>query len=383
MQPLGSLDSTAKAAVRELLLAGRLSRAELARRLELSPSSLTKTARLLIDSGFVLQEEAQGADVRGRPGVPLVLNADEHQFAGVKVTADAVYGVRADALGAVLHVGKRVLTKTTVDAVVHEIVDLLKEMQGSRPLQAMGVGLAGTMLRFDDTVRRNAYLGWDDVPLASILEHETGIPVVLSGDVRALTAGVQWAGPGRGHRDFAVLTIGVGIGAGVVVDGQVLAGDSGNAGLVSHTRITDSGPLCPLGHRGCASSFLTTHAITTAVGTPAGRTDLSLPDVCALAANGDAVAGRVLRDGGTALGVLISDVVNLLGSPVVIVAGDGLGILDHARTAMDRAIDDHLDPGATRPRIEIFRSDFDEWARGAAVVARQWLLSDTPSPHPN
>ena len=144
--------------------------------------------------------------------------------------------------------------------------------------------------------------------------------------------------------------------------------------MIGHTRVTGSGPLCPQGHRGCASSFLPTDAITRAIGVPLGRTDLDLSTACALAADGNAVARRVFDDAGYALGVLIADVVNMLGVPAVILAGDGLEMVEHARDAMDRALSDHLDPWATPPRIEVFSSDFDEWARGAAVVACQWLL---------
>ncbi|WP_165367756.1 ROK family protein, partial [Phytoactinopolyspora endophytica] len=132
------------------------------------------------------------------------------------------------------------------------------------------------------------------------------------------------------------------------------------------------------GHRGCATSFLATEAITNGIGIPRGTPDLDLTEACRLAQDGDVVALRVFADAGRALGLLIANVVNLVGVPVVILAGDGLDMHDHARPAMDEALADHLDPWATPPRIEIFHSDFDEWARGAAVVACQWLLVDPP-----
>jgi predicted NBD/HSP70 family sugar kinase len=379
---LGSLGPSARAVVRELLVSGPLPRAELARRLHLSPASLTKTTRPLLDSGTIQQVDAPHADSRGRPGTPLALNADRHQFVGLKVTSDELFAVRADALGRVRQTGHRTITSKDVEVVVDLIIDLVNELRAHHPVHAVGVGLAGLMHRFDDTVRNNGYLGWNDVPLASMLHSKTGVPAVVSGDVRALTAGVQWSGPGRGLPHFAVVTVGVGIGLGTVLDGQVFAGAAGNAGLVGHLRISDSGPLCPLGHRGCAASFLTTAAITHGIGVPLGLPDLTLTDACSLAAEGNDLARRVFDDAGHALGILIAEVVNLFGVPMVVLAGDGLAMLEHAAPAMNRALTEHLNRWATPPKVEVFSSDFDEWARGAAVVACQWLLVAPPRDSP-
>ncbi|MCK9794130.1 ROK family transcriptional regulator [Isoptericola sp. 4D.3] len=379
---LGSLGPSARAVVRALLLAGPLSRAELARRLERSPASITKITQPLVSAGLVTEDAAPSAESRGRPGAPLVLHASRHLFVGVKVTADEVYAVRTDASGRVEATGHRALRDAEQSTVIEQIIHLVKELGRDRTIQALGIGLAGQMSRFDDTVRSNDYLGWDQVPLARLLEDATGIPTVLSGDARALTAGVQWSGPGRGMSDFAVLTVGVGVGLGIVLDDRVVAGPTGKVGMLGHTRVSDSGPLCTYGHRGCASAFLTTWAITRGIGVPLGRTDVDLAAAFELAEAGDAVALRVFRDAGRALGVLIAQLVNLLGLPAVILAGDGLGMLAHTREGMEAAIAEHLDPHATAPSVVPFTSGFDEWARGAAVVACQWMLVDPPGATP-
>ncbi|MEL7977992.1 ROK family transcriptional regulator [Isoptericola sp. F-RaC21] len=375
---LGSLGPSARAVVRALLLAGPLSRAELARRLERSPASITKITQPLLATGLITEDAAPLGESRGRPGAPLVLDAARHRFIGVKVTSDEVYAVRTDAAGLVEATGHRALADVEQDTVVAQILDLVNELGRSVDIQAIGVGVAGQMSRFDDTVRGNVYLGWDDVPLGPILEEATGIPTVLSGDARALTAGVQWAGAGRGTSDFAVVTVGVGVGLGIVLGDTVLAGPTGRAGMLGHHRVSDSGPSCPRGHRGCASAFLTTAAITHGIGVPLGRSDVDLPTALALADAGDAVALRVFADAGHALGVLVAQLVNILGLPAVILAGDGLDMLAHARPAMEAAISEHLDPHATPPSVTPFSSGFDEWARGAAVVACQWMLVDPP-----
>ncbi|WP_165367757.1 ROK family protein, partial [Phytoactinopolyspora endophytica] len=239
---LGTLSLSARAVIRELLVSGPLPRAELARRMGLSPASLTKTTRPLLISGVVREVKGRGTETRGRPGTPLELDAGRHQFIGFKVTGDELFGVRSDALGRVQEAAYCPLTSSGVDEVAQLIIDLVNKLRGTHTIQAIGIGLAGMMRRFDRTVRHNIFLNWNDVPLAQMVEQETAIPTVLSGDARALTAGVQWSGPGRGLSDFAVVTVGVGIGLGVVVDGTVLTGPYGNAAMVGHTRISDSGP---------------------------------------------------------------------------------------------------------------------------------------------
>lgn len=369
--------------MRELLLGGPLPRAEIARRLDLSPASLTKVSRELIHAGLLRDHcdpgaPRTGADAPGRPGTPVMVTSERLLFIGLKVTGDEVFAVRADAVGRVQDAARRELPDPGVASVETAVVDLVKELARDEPVQAVGIGLAGAMSRFDDRVRRNIYLGWDDVPLAASIEEAAGIPTVVSGDVRALTAGVQWWGPARDWQDFAVMTVGVGVGIGVVLGGEVVAGPRGTAGSVAHSRVDDSGPLCGEGHRGCAAAFLDAAAITHAVGLPHGRADLTLDDVCALAREHDPVARRVLADAGRALGALMADVVNLLDLPGVVLAGDGLEILEHARPAMERTLADRLDRGVGTPDIRVFASGFDEWARGAATVACQWQLLATP-----
>ena len=371
---LATLGPAARGVVRALLLGGPLSRAELARRLGLSPASLTKTTRPLLVSGLISQGIALASEQRGRPGAPLVLDASRHVFLGVKITAEEIFGVRADARGRVQASQSVRIASKEIEEVVTEIVSLVNELARGQRIEALGIGLAGEQTRFDDTVRRNSYLGWDQVPLARLVEEATGIPTVLSGDARALTAGVQWSGPGQGMSELAVLTVGVGVGLGIVLENKVLSGPSGLVGMIGHHRVSDSGPLCDHGHRGCASSFLTTAAITGAIGVPHGRTDVDLAQGCALAAAGDPVALRVFADAGRALGVIIAQLVNTLGLPAVILAGDGLDLLTYAEASMHEMLAEHLDPNARSPQVLVFTSGFDEWARGAAVVACQWLL---------
>lgn len=378
LESVGALSATARATLRELLVRGPLHRAELSRLLGLSAASLTKATQELLEYGYIAESSAVRGITRGRPGAPLSLAPGRIQFIGAKVTADAVFAVRVDALGTVLDSRHHNLEATEVDTVRAVIVQLVNEMAHDNPVQAVGIGTAGQMSRFDDHVRQNEYLGWDLVPLAAMVESECDVPTIISADVRALTAGVQWWGPGRAWHDFAVVTIGVGVGLCAVVEGRALAGPHGGASLVEHLRIGDSGGLCELGHRGCVSAFLTTAAITHAVTAVHGE-PVTLAGVCALADGGDPVAQRVLADAGRALGAVIANAANLFDLQGVVVTGDGLPIMAHAMATMTAELTERLDRKAHLPQLELLDSDFDEWARGAALVACQWLLLEPPA----
>lgn len=357
---------------------GPLPRAELARRLRLSPAALTRVTRELLDTAAIRPSASAPSGTGGRPGTPLEVALEEHEMVGLKVTGDEVYGVRTDALGQVRTSAKRRLESTDVTAVTATIVELVKEVADDAPVEGVGIGLAGAMARFDDRVRQSLYLGWDDVPLAAEVERACGVPTVISNDVRALTAGVHWSGPARGQDDFAVVTTGVGVGLGLVMEGRNIAGTGGKAGMIGHQRLGESGPLCSEGHRGCVEAYLTTAAITGAVAVAHSDPSMTLDRVCMLADAGDAAARRALGDAASALGVVIAGLVNTLDLPTVILAGDGLPAVMRAQPQLESSLTGHLDRNATLPDVKFLVSDFDEWARGAAVVACQWLLLEPP-----
>src|SRR5699024_12116741 len=102
---------------------------------------------------------------------PVTFEAYDVQYADIILTADAVYAIRTDAQGHIQQSLTYPLQATEVDAVTDLLVQCINELAESSYLQAVGVGLAGDQRLFDDTVRKNAFLGWDNVPLAALL-HE-------------------------------------------------------------------------------------------------------------------------------------------------------------------------------------------------------------------
>nr|WP_284289276.1 ROK family protein [Angustibacter aerolatus] len=195
----------------------------------LTPGAVTKALSPLIASGHVRELAPQAPAGRGRPRVPLALVADREHVLGVKVTHEEVVGVRTDLRAQVLDVVTEPLAEPSVAAVVDAVTRIARAL-GGPGVHRLGVAVSGDVDSAHGTVRYSPFLRWRDVPLGRLLAEATGLSVVLEHDVRALAHEERLLGAGRGLRDFAVVTIGTGIGCALVVDGSPVPGAFGVAG---------------------------------------------------------------------------------------------------------------------------------------------------------
>lgn len=140
------------------------------------------------------------------------------------------------------------------DSVISDLLSSVRLLQGhlgSRPLQAVGIAIAGQVEAATGNVLFAPNLYWRNVPIASRLKEELHLPVVVANDVRAATWGEMCFGAGRGVQDLICLFVGTGIGGGVVSKGALLAGHNNSAGEVGHMVINCGGAVCTCGNRGC------------------------------------------------------------------------------------------------------------------------------------
>ncbi|MCX4911292.1 ROK family transcriptional regulator [Streptomyces sp. NBC_00878] len=360
----------------EVLTHGPLSRTDIARRLDLSAGSLTRLTKPLIESGLLV-EVAEGAalpEVRqGRPSQPLDIVAESRTFAGFKITQDMVYGVVTTLKSDI--VARCDLPLTSHDPV--DVVDVLRELTEKFVLEfpglaGIGIGLGG---RSSDrsVVDESAFLGWRDVPLARLVEERTGLPVVVDNDVSALVEAERWFGAGRGLERFAVLTIGAGVGYGLVSGGKRVGTPEDGLGVGRAWIVNPHGPLTPDGERGSAVSLLGIPSIRYQIQAATGR-DFSYEEILALAADGEPMAARVIGEAARALGTLIAQISNFAMPQKIVLAGEGVGLVDVAGPDIEAAILANRHPQAEPVNLETKVSDFHDWARGGAVLAIQVLV---------
>jgi predicted NBD/HSP70 family sugar kinase len=367
----GGLADSVRVTLTEVIIHGPLARAELARRLSLSPPSLTKIARPLLDIGYIRERPAALGGSMGRPSLPLEVVPERAFFIGMKLTSDALFTVLVDLSSAVRVELFSPLINTEVNYVIDEIADVVISLAAQYSgIAGIGIGLAGKNQPTDTNVHYSQFLGWDNVPLATLVEERVGLPVVLANDVRALAAAEHWFGAATDVSHFALITAGAGIGCAIVLHDRVIQGVRGSAGSLTHFPIDDRGPLCPLGHRGCASAFATSQAITQAIGTALGRTGMSLAEAADLARSGHPLAMRVFNDAGRTVGTLVGHLNNILDVDLIILSGEADAIFELAAEPISAAISQTCE-APIQAQIVVRPLGFSTWARGAAVVAIQ------------
>jgi predicted NBD/HSP70 family sugar kinase len=363
-----SLHDAQRTVLLEVLFHGSRSRADLARRTGLSRTSLTRLTRDLVELGFVSEGEMALPNGRGRPSEMLDLRPESACFAGIKLTGDALYAAVIDLRATVIVSEEHRLETTDVEAVVALIATVVDGLRSRFPrLAAVGVCLAGDVQLVDGRliVEGSWFLGWNSVPLADLVAVATGLPAAVANDVQALTAAHHWFGAGVGCSSLAVVGLGAGIGAGLVVNGQMITGARGHPGKISHTPVTDDGPRCDHGHIGCASAFVTMPAIAR----NARVGSAGYPEALRRAADGDPIALEAFRGAGRALGVVIAQIMNMIDPEKIVVTGEGLGIFDHASAVVNESIGAHLDPAASPVILDVHEFQFADYAWAAAIGA--------------
>ncbi|MGW7663309.1 ROK family transcriptional regulator [Streptomyces sp. NPDC054756] len=363
----------------EVLLAGPLSRTELARRLDLSAGSVTRLTKPLIETGLLVEVPEAGEVLetrQGRPSQPLDVVAESRSFLGFKITEDMVYGVVTSLRSDIVARHDRPLTTHDPAEVVELLGEMTEELAARYPrLAGVGIGVGG-LVENRSVVGESPFLGWRDVPLAELVARRTGLPVVVENDVAALVEAETWFGAGRGLDRFVVLTIGAGIGYGLVLGGRRVPYAEEDRGFGRHWILDPYGPLTPDGARGSAVSLLTIPNIRYQVRAATGR-DHGWEEILDAAAAGEPMPARVIEEAARALGTLVAQIANFVLPQKILLAGEGVGLMDVAGDTVTRTMRGQRHPLAAPVALETKVSDFHDWARGAAVLAIQVLVLGT------
>jgi len=367
-----AVSSSSHELARAVLIHGPIARSELGRRLGLSPASLTRLSKPFLDRGLFVEAAEEHDGTVGRPARPLDVRVGAGRFIGVKLTGDDVFGVRTDLRATELAAAQRALAGHSLDEVVRQVTAVVLELDGPDGVSALGVCIGGSVAG-GKVVRRAPFLGWHDVDLAGALEARLGLPVTIENDVVALTTAEQWFGAGRGTPNFAVLTIGVGVGYGLVVNDRVIVTPDSGLGLGGHIPLDANGPICPEGHRGCSRAMLTSSSVCGQVGIALGR-EVDYDEVLRLAAEGNPAAASVVLATGRALGRMIAVIANIAMLDTLVLAGEGIGLWPLVAAEATAAARRDRDPDAAPLRIEVDDAGVSSWARGAAATAIQASL---------
>jgi len=368
---------------------GPISRVDLADRSGLSPAAVTGLVSRLISDGLLVETERNTASAgAGRRPIPVDVNADSGRLVGVKlaerrVTA-ALTDLRARVLGSVELPLDDHSPDSAADAVATAVEWLLEGSPHHRKLLGIGVGLAGFIDSGAGECVRSPILGWRNVPFAALVERRTRVPVRLDNDVNALAMAELLFGAGKGLRHFLVVTIGRGVGLGIVVRGDVYRGARGAAGEFGHTLADPAGPRCDCGNRGCVEALASDPAIIRSYRRHGGRSrSRSAAEVAALARRADGPAIESFRSAGTALGAGLANLINLFDPERIILSGEGAAHADLILDSLRASLHEHTFGGlADRVELVVEPLGDETWARGAAsLIAEAIFAGPTVSAH--
>ena len=306
---------------------------------------------------------------------------------GLDIGGTNINGGVIDSDGAILARGRRDTPAHDAGAIVEEAAALIRELSVGHKISAVGVACAAYINRSGSLVFFSPNLAWRDEPLKQRLGSAVDLPVMIENDANAAAWGEFRFGAALEVDDVVMLTVGTGLGGGVVVDGVLIRGAFGVAAELGHMRVVRDGRRCGCGNRGCWEQYASGSALVrearelVASGSPhAARLSdlcagdpaaLSGPDVTTAATQGDPAAVELLADLGTWIGEGAASVAAIL-DPELIVLGGGVSdagalLLDPARAAFRR----QLTGRGYRPeaRFALARLGNDAGMIGAADLA--------------
>lgn len=370
-----------KAMNRNLLLniirrEGQLSRKQLTEISGLSVGSVSGIVAELLANHWIL-EIGEGDFTGGRRQTLIKLNSSAGYAVGLKLMEDRVVIAVTNFESTILDYRQSAISsRSNYEQLVAELVSIIQDVLATShiaidQLFGIGIGLAGVIRSHEGIVHHSPYFGWREVPLAQMLEEQIQRPVFIENDVNTLTLTEQLFGAGRHYSDFVVMTIGRGIGLGIVINNQLYQGTRGGAGEFGHTVLLQA--------NGTHTSAFTT--LEGAAADPAMIAEMhkrhpelratlrTLNDLVVLADSGDESAIQILTHSGELLGAGLANIINILNPALVIISGEGTIAGEYRLQPMMDSLKKYTFDGLLNDvKIVVEPTDDQAWARGAASL---------------
>lgn len=224
-----------------------------------------------------------------------------------------------------------------VEEVIRRFGVIIQKLSKSNQIKAIGVSVPGLVDPDRGIVRSPPNLpGWEEVPLKALLEKSLHIPILINNDVNMVTYGEWRFGAGRGTRNLLCITLGTGVGGGIITDGKLYLGGNKHAGEIGHMIIDPEGPSCKCGGRGCLEALVGAEAIkrrtisliqssnrqSSIVNEVKGDLEKITPEVVSKAAQrGDPIAMEMINQVGKEIGIALTNAMALLDPDRVVIGG--------------------------------------------------------------
>jgi N-acetylglucosamine repressor len=361
-----------------------ISRAELARQSGLSAPTVSTIVGRLIERGILVEVAIAPAN-GGRPPVLLDINSAGGYVIGIKLRGDGLTTVVCDLdAGVVASIEAAAALVNNPAAALTAIEEETKRalrvagIPRSKVL-GVGIGLSGVIDSREGICKFSHLLQWRDVELGKPLRRSLRLPVWVDHDMNTLAIAEKWSGDALAYQNFVTLSVGRGIGLGIVIDRAPYRGATGSSGELGHMIVEPGGPKCECGRFGCLEALVGEDAIRRRVGERHGR-EVSREELIALTISGDEIALEVVEAAGRKLGLAVANMVTLLNPELLIICGEGTQLGGAYLDPVVAAVRDQTFADQGRHvEVTIQRWGDEAWAVGAATLVLRESFS-LPAP---
>lgn len=363
-----------------------ISRTDLSKKTGLSQASITNITSELIKENLIEEKQA-GAYVRGRRPMLLAINPDGVHVVGVNMSQTQIRIVIINfsaevKVSYILPLKKKYYPpEEIVEIIARGIQACIWEVNFSKDqIAGVGVGIPGPVDSVSGLVHFLPNYGWENVPFREMLKEKLNHPVFIDNSSNNLAIAEYWYGDGKGIDNFLLITLENGVGAGAIVNGQLMRGDMGLASEFGHTCIDPDGPYCRCGRKGCIEAYSGNYSIIEAAkklvkkgewgDSGAVEEDIGFREVITELNRGNTALKEIYKTAGEVLGRGVFNLITLYSPRLVIITGKGVAAGDSIFGPMYSTIKELKRGRFASKDTDIMIHSWNEsnWARGGGTL---------------
>ncbi len=363
-----------------------LSRVDIAKMTGLSQASVTGITAELIDDGLLF-EKKEGKSIGGRKPILLAINPEGAYTIGVFLSIHQINVVVVNMKAEILASLTKPIETSEIspENISEEIIQAIQKCiwesgLSKNQISGVGISLPGLVDSETGVIRFLPNYQWREVNLRDLIYQKLEIPTYVENSANTLTIAEQWFGNGKGISNFITVNLEHGIGAGIVINGQIFRGDRGIAGEFGHVIINEDGPTCRCGQKGCLEAYSGNYAIIRDAEmaakekkwSPNSNAKLTIEEIVAKANAGEKCLQDIFEKAGHMLGVGLINLIKIFNPACIIISGKGVNAGDLVLKPMLSVIEQYqLKQIDSHTRFIIQKWDPYDNARGAGALVLQ------------
>ena len=375
--------------IEKIRRSGPLSRTDISKSLNLGLSTITNIVEELKNENLVF-ETGEADSTGGRKAILLEFNYKLGYTIGIKIEEDHIILALTDLKASILDKEDKFFRKgESADKVIELLIKgidslIIKNNILKSQLMGIGVAISGLVNIQEGILTRSSLLGWHEVNIKKSIEEFIDVPVFIDNNVNAYALAELELGFGKTHENFICISVGAGVGAGIVIDKKLYYGKFGGAGEIGHSIIQVNGYPCHCGQHGCSEMYVSDKFFTNEGPNLLKEkypksllkdSSFSPKEVYESAMGGDELAMELLKKSGEYLGVTLVNVINTINPSIIVLVGERMVVKDlFIHHAMKIAKQNFFSPASFDTKVYVSNLGEDAWVIGASLLAINHLF---------